>query len=88
MQGDVMQIRSVELNNLRGLADKAVGLTKETIGTVIGRESLQKEGEAQQARATEELRALRAQIKAEGKDAKAQGFETQQRAAQRAKESA
>jgi uncharacterized protein YjbJ (UPF0337 family) len=80
-----MQIGSVDLNKLRGLTDKAIGLYKEFLGTVLGNERLTSEGEAQQARATEQLRALRAEVKAEAKDAKAEAFEQKQKAAERAK---
>jgi uncharacterized protein YjbJ (UPF0337 family) len=83
-----MQVGQLDLNKLRGLTDKILGLTKEIVGTFIGSDRLQKEGEAQQERATEELRALRAEVKAEAKEAKANAFETKQKAAQRVKESA
>ena len=43
-------------------------------------------GEAQQERATEQLRALRHEVKAEAKEAKAEALEMKQRNAQRAKE--
>lgn len=80
-----MQIGTVDLNKLRGLADKAVGLSKELIGTLTGSDRMQQAGEAQQERATEEIRALRAELKAEAKDAKAAGFEQKQKVAQAAK---
>lgn len=83
-----MQIRTIDLNKLRGLADKTVGFSKEILGSVLDNEQLEKEGEAQQARGTESLRALRKEAEAESKDAKAKVFEKQQRAAQRVKESA
>jgi uncharacterized protein YjbJ (UPF0337 family) len=81
-----MQIGRTDLNKLRGLSDKAFGLTREFVGTVAGNERWQKEGEAQQARATEQLRALREQVRAEGKQAQARVHEERQRAAPRAKE--
>lgn len=83
-----MQIRTIDLNKLRGLADKTVGFSKEILGSVLDNERLEKEGEAQQARGTESLRALRKEAEAEAKEAKAKVFEKQQRAAQRVKESA
>lgn len=83
-----MQIRTIDLNKLRGLADKTVGFSKEILGSVLDNERLEKEGEAQQARGTESLRALRNEAEAEAKEAKAKVFEKQQRAAQRVKESA
>jgi uncharacterized protein YjbJ (UPF0337 family) len=80
-----MQIKTVDLNKLRGLGDKFLGLNKELIGTVVGNERLEREGEAQQDRATEQLRALRKEVEAEQKEAKAEMLEKRQKAAQRAK---
>ena len=80
-----MRIGNLELDHLRGLGDKFVGLGKELAGTVIGNDAFQEAGEAQQARGTERLKALRKQAKAQSKEAKAETFEQQQRAAQRAK---
>lgn len=80
-----MQIGSVDLNKLRGLSDKAIGLYKEALGTLLSNERLTKAGEAQQERATEQLRALRSEVKAEAKEAKAELFEQKQKAAARAK---
>jgi len=80
-----MRIGTVELDHVRGLGDKFVGLGKELAGTVIGNEKLQEAGEAQQARGTESLKALRKQAKAQSKQAKAETFEQQEKAAQRAK---
>jgi uncharacterized protein YjbJ (UPF0337 family) len=80
-----MRIGSLELDHVRGLGDKFVGLGKEIAGTVVGSDRLQEAGEAQQARGTESLKALRKQATAHGKEAKAETFEQQQKAAQRAK---
>lgn len=80
-----MQIGTVDLNKLRGLADKTVGLGKELVGTLTGSERMQRAGEAQQERATEQIRALRSELKAQGKDAKAAAFEQKEKAAQAAK---
>jgi len=80
-----MQIGTIDLNKLRGLGDKMLGLYKEIAGTLVGNERLEREGEAQQVRATESLRALRSEMKAEAKDAKAELFEKREKAAQRAK---
>ncbi|MCU1451603.1 MAG: hypothetical protein JWP02_3773 [Acidimicrobiales bacterium] len=80
-----MRIGNLELNHLRGLGDKFVGLGKEVTGTVIGNDSLQEAGEKQQARGTESLKALRKQAKAQAKETKAETFEQQEKAAQRAK---
>ena len=82
-----MQIGSIDLNKLRGIGDKAAGLAKEALGVLLGNDRLQDEGEAQQERATAELKALREELKAEKKDAKAAAHEKRQQAAQRAKAS-
>jgi len=80
-----MQIAQVDLNKLRGVADKALGLTKEFIGVLLGNERWQQEGEAQQERASEELKALRKELEAQRKEAVAETHEKRERAAQRAK---
>jgi len=80
-----MRIGTVELDHLRGLGDKVVGLGKEVAGTLVGSDRLQEAGEAQQARGGESLKALRKQAKAQAKEAKAESFEQQEKAAQRAK---
>ena len=80
-----MRIGNLELDHVRGLGDKFVGLGKELAGTVIGKDSLQEAGEKQQARGTESLKALRKQAKAQAKEAKADTFDQEEKAAQRAK---
>ena len=80
-----MRIGTIELDHLRGLGDKVVGLAKEVTSTVVGSDRLAEAGDAQQARGTESLKALRKQTKAQAKEAKADTFEQQQKAAQRAK---
>jgi len=82
-----VQIGSIDLNKLRGIGDKAVGLAKEALGVLLGNDRLQEEGEAQQERAAAELKALREELKAEAKDAKAGAMEKRERTAQRAKAS-
>jgi uncharacterized protein YjbJ (UPF0337 family) len=81
-----VQLLNIDLKQLRGLADKAFGLSKELLGSVLGNERLAEEGESQQERATHELKALRADVKAEAERAKAQTQEGRQRAAQKVKE--
>lgn len=83
-----MQIGTVDLNKLRGMTDKAIGLAKEAFGVLVGSDRLQDEGRARQERATAELKALREELKAEQKDAKAEALEVRERAAQRAKAAA
>jgi uncharacterized protein YjbJ (UPF0337 family) len=80
-----VQLGSIDLSQLRGLGDKVVGLAKEAFGAITGNDALHKAGEAQQEKATERLRALRAEVKAEAKDAKADALEQRQKAAQGAK---
>lgn len=80
-----MDLTRIDLTKLRGLGDKVVGLGKEILGTVLNSERLEREGDAQQERATESLRALRKEVEAEGREARAQAMERRQRAAQRAK---
>jgi uncharacterized protein YjbJ (UPF0337 family) len=80
-----MQTGRIDLNKLRGVSDKALGLGKELAGVLTGSDRLQQEGEAQQERATESLKALRKEIEAQQKDAKAQAFEQREKAAQQAK---
>ena len=81
-----MQLKHVDLNKLRGLGDKGIGLYKEFLGTILDRDGLVEEGEAQQARASEELRAMRSEARAQAEEAKARTLEEEQRAAQRDRE--
>lgn len=81
-----MRLGRIETNKLRGVADKGLGLTKEAVGTLLGNDRLEREGEAQQERAAETLRALRSEVKAQSKEAKAEALEARQQAAQKAKE--
>jgi uncharacterized protein YjbJ (UPF0337 family) len=83
-----MQIGTIDVNKLRGIGDKFLGLNKEFVGTVVGNDRLVREGEAQQERASAELKALRKEAEAQTKEAKAEALEQRQKAAQRAKESA
>lgn len=83
-----MRLQRIQPENVRGFADKFFGLGKELAGTLVGNENWEKEGEAQQKKGSERLSALRDQVKAEAKEAKADNFEKQQRAAQKMKESA
>jgi uncharacterized protein YjbJ (UPF0337 family) len=82
-----MRIGTIDVNKLRGVTDKAVGLGKELVGTLIGNERLEESGEAQQDRARDQLRALRAEVRAQKKEAEAEVHEGRQKAAQRSKAS-
>jgi len=81
-----VNVGKIDMTQMRGVSDKGLGLAKELVGTLICNEKLQREGEAQQDRASEELKAMRKQAEAEAKEKKADTFEQSQRAAQRAKE--
>ncbi len=83
-----MKIGNIDLTQLRGFTDKALGLQKEFLGTVLGRESLSNEGKAQQERGTKELKALQADAKADKARVEAKVQEKRQTAARRAKASA
>jgi uncharacterized protein YjbJ (UPF0337 family) len=80
-----MQVGRIDVTKLRGVGDKALGLGKELVGVLIGNDRLQEEGEAQQDRAAEELKALRKEVQAERRDAEAKLHEQRQKSAQRAK---
>ncbi len=73
-----MNIGTVDLSKLRGVGDKFVGLAKETTGVLINNDRLQKAGEAQQEQATETLKALRDEAKAEAQGRKADAIEATQ----------
>jgi uncharacterized protein YjbJ (UPF0337 family) len=80
-----MQIGTIDVNKLRGVADKSVGLGKEFVGVLVGSDRLQQAGETQQERATAELKALREEVRAEKDRAKAAVLEGRQRVAQHSK---
>lgn len=83
-----MRIGTIDLNKLRGLVDKSVGLGREFIGTLFDNDALVKEGEAQQAKGSEKLKALRLEVVAQKAEAKAETHEQRQKSAQRLKKSA
>jgi len=78
-------IPRVEYKNALGLGDKFIGLGKELFGEVTDNRRFIEAGEAQQAKGTEKLKALRAQSKADAHEAKARTHEAKQRTAERAK---
>lgn len=80
-----MQMGTIDLQKLRGVGEKAFGLTKEFMGVITNNERLQQEGDAQQDRASEKLRALRKEAEAQVKEAKAVALDRKERAAQQAK---
>jgi uncharacterized protein YjbJ (UPF0337 family) len=82
-----MKIANIDLKQLRGFADKSIGLQKEVLGTVLGRENLSNEGKAQQERGTAHLKALKAEAGADKARGQAAVQEKRQTAASRAKRS-
>ncbi len=82
-----MKIGNVDLNQLRGFVDKGVGLNKEVLGTVLGRENLSNEGKAQQERGSAHLKALKAEAQADKARGEAAVQEKRQTAAARGKRS-
>lgn len=81
-----MQIPRIDPKNVMGLADKVVGLGKEILGTVTGRDRLSKAGQVQQDKGTERIKAVRAQVDAEAHESKAAAAGQAQKQAQRTKE--
>jgi uncharacterized protein YjbJ (UPF0337 family) len=81
-----VQIPRIEKKNALGLMDKVVGLGKEIVGTVAGRDRLAKAGQVQQDKGSERIKALKAQAEARKHQAKAGAAERTERAAQRRKE--
>lgn len=83
-----LKLGHLEVRHFRGLYDKTLGLGKEAVGTIFDREPLVKQGQAQQARATADLAALRRQTKAQAAEIKAGIKQQTQRAARTIKERA
>jgi uncharacterized protein YjbJ (UPF0337 family) len=80
-----MRIPRIDPKDATGLIDKVVGLGKEVVGEVFDEQRLIEAGEAQQAKGTEKLKAIREQAKADGHKAKAKAFDERERGAQKAK---
>jgi uncharacterized protein YjbJ (UPF0337 family) len=80
-----MRIPRIDPKDATGLFDKVIGLGKEITGEVFDRSSLIEAGEAQQAKGTEKLKAIREQAKADVHKSKAKTYEAKERAAQSAK---
>jgi uncharacterized protein YjbJ (UPF0337 family) len=75
----------VDAKDATGLFDKVVGLGKEITGEIFDQQRLIESGEAQQAKGTEKLKAIREQTKADAHKAKARSLDAKERAAQNAK---
>lgn len=67
---------------LPNLGEKAIGLTREFWGTVLDRDDLREQGQAQQKKADERIEAFRRELKADAKRAEAAAKEGRQKAAQ------
>ena len=80
-----MRIPRIDPKDATGLFDKVVGLGKEVFGEVFDEQRLIEAGEAQQAKGTEKLKAIREQAKADAHKAKAKTLDQRERAAQKAK---
>jgi uncharacterized protein YjbJ (UPF0337 family) len=80
-----MRIPRIDPKDATGLLDKVVGLGKEVFGEVFDEQRMIEAGEAQQAKGTEKLKAIREQAKADGHQAKAKAYDERERAAQNAK---
>jgi uncharacterized protein YjbJ (UPF0337 family) len=80
-----MRIPRIDPKDATGLIDKVVGLGKEVVGEVFDEKRLIEAGEAQQAKGTEKLKAIREQAKADAHKAKARTLDQRERAAQKAK---
>ncbi|PZS28031.1 MAG: hypothetical protein DLM58_17835 [Pseudonocardiales bacterium] len=81
-----MQIPRIDPKNALGLFDKVVGLGKEIVGSLLNQDRLTKAGQVQQEKATERIKAMQAQLRAEGHQAKAAAAGNAQRSAQKTKE--
>ena len=81
-------IPSISPGNVRGLADKVVGLGKEIAGTVIDDDRLRDNGRTQQEAGSERLKAVQEEAKAKVREGRARTAEMRQHAAQRSKERA
>ncbi len=81
-----MQIPRIDPKNAMGLADKVAGLAKEIVGTLLGQDRLTKAGQVQQDKATERLKAIKAEFEADQHEAKATAAGRAQKSAQRVKE--
>src|SRR5690348_17145225 len=82
-----MRIPRIDPKNTTGLFDKVIGLGKEITGEFFDKRKLIESGEAQQAKGTEKLKAIREQTKADAHQAKARAYDAKERSAQRAKSS-
>ena len=76
-------IPRINYQNVGGLADKIVGLTREVVGVAFDDDRLIRAGEAQQGKGSERLKQLRAEAKARVHSEKSHMQDEKQREAQR-----
>lgn len=74
-----MATLNLSLSHLSGLADKVVGMNKELVGQLFGREQLKKSGQLQQEKGTAKLEALQAEVNADTQNAKAKAIDKAQK---------
>jgi uncharacterized protein YjbJ (UPF0337 family) len=81
-----MQIPRIDPKNLQGLLDKVVGLGKEIVGSLLDNDNLTQAGQVQQEKASERIKALKAEARADAHEAKAATAGQAQKRAQQTKE--
>lgn len=67
---------------IKGVVEDVKGKAKEAAGSVVGNESLEREGEAQQAKAESKRDVAKHEAEADAARAEAEAHEAEQRAAQ------
>jgi uncharacterized protein YjbJ (UPF0337 family) len=81
-----VQIPRIDPSNAKGLVDKVIGLGKEIVGNLTNSDRLEKAGQIQQEEASERIKALKAEVRADAHQAKASAAGRAQRSAQKTKE--
>jgi len=81
-----MQIPRIDPKNTLGLLDKVVGLSNEIIGTATRQDRLTRAGQVQQDKGAERIKAVKAELDAQGHKAKAAAAGRVQRSTQQTKE--
>ncbi len=79
-------IPRIDYQNVGGLSDKIVGLTREVVGVAFDDDRLIRAGEAQQGKGSERLKQLRAEAKAKSHHEKARAQEKKQSSQRRTRE--
>jgi uncharacterized protein YjbJ (UPF0337 family) len=79
----MVDVKSGPIEAIRGIVEGVFGKAKEIIGTIIGRDDLINEGEAQQDKAAAQRSAARKEAAAEKARGKAKAYESRERAQQK-----